>query len=291
MATRKLVLEELFQTNAHFQEYAPGFDTSDNFKSYNANALGVKKEITDLISLENWNEIVASGDSDELEALRLAVANKVLYKYAIFRVVTDRKNDRGDTYKYELEKMQRQYIDNYHSAMNTLFEIISADGSVYDLSDTYIGKMMDGLRISTVEDFQRNYYIDTSFLYFVRTIPIQRNLLLSKFEGYYTKLDDKERNDLKDKLDMALVHNIVADSLLQFDLIEFPPTMHSYFDDNTLSRSGKDENNRSKEIASKLLQDANNTLSNIDLILADTTLDRGLARNFNREEYKFYGLM
>lgn len=288
MAKKKYILEELFDTLASFQNYAPGFDTTDDFKSLNANAMSVKKEVTDLITLDNWNKIIATADSPELESLRLAVANKVYYKYAIFRVVTDRKNERGDTYKYELEKMQRQYIENFHSAMDSLLSIISVEDSGYRWEDTNISKMMDGLRIKNVEEFQRNYYIDTSFLYFIRTVPIQRDLLLTTYDAYYQKIENKDRDELKAKLDMALVHNIVADSLIQFDLIEFPPTMHSYFDDNTLSRNGKDERSRSQQMSDRLLQKANDLLDTIDLILSESSVDSGIGNSLNEEGNKHY---
>lgn len=284
------ILSELFRTNAHFQKYAPGYDTSDNFDNYNANAMSVKKEINDLITLHNWDAIIATTDTEELEALRLAVANKTLYKYAIFRIVSDRKSERGDTYKYEFETMRRQYIDNYHSAMSTLLPIIAKEDSAYNWADTPIAKMMDGLQILDVEHFQRNYYIDTSFLYFVRTIPIQRNLLLTTYKAYYEKLTDKNREDLSEKLDMALVYNIVSVSLRQFDLIEFPPTMHSYFDDNTLSRNGKDERNRAEKLADKFLEDANSMLGNIDLALTDQSGDSSMGLNINKAGNKFYFL-
>lgn len=288
MAKPKYILEELFADLNTFQNYAPGYDASDTFQAYNANAMSVKKEIVDLITLLNWEQIKATNESDELEALRLAFANKLLYKYAIFRVVSDRKNERGDVYKNELEKMQRQYIDNYHSAMDSLLSILSDSSFGYQWADTPIAIMMDGLRIENVKQFQRNYYIDTSFLYFIRTVPIQRNLLITTYNGYYSKLEEKNRLDLKEKLDMALVYNIVADSLCRFDLIEFPSTMHSYFDDNTLSRNGKDERSNAQKVSDKLQQQANETLSNIDLALSESSADVDISTNRNKEGNKYY---
>lgn len=280
------ILKELFPAFADFIDSAPNVDSSITFQSLNATALSTRKTIADVISIPIWNQIASQSDTTALTYLRSAWANLTMYRHKIFFAVNNRLEKKGDTYKYELEAMKRQYIDNYHNAMDSLLDIISHDSS-YNWSDTWMAKAMSDLKIKTVLDFQRFYYIDTSYLYFIRTVPIQKKELLQTFAGYYDKI--ASRPDLLPNLDTALVYTIVARSLLQFDIIEFPPTIRNYFDDNTLSRNGKDERSAVTDLANSFLDDAAVLLNNIDLALqTGSTVFTGT--DLNKEENKYYGM-
>lgn len=151
-----------------------------------------------------------------------------------------------------------------------------------------MARQMKGLRLRTVLDFESFYSIDTSYLYFIRTVPIQKKELLLTFNGYFEKLDAAGRNDLLPNLDTALVYTIIARTLLQFDIIELPPTIRNYFDDNTLSRNGKDERDALTNMANDFLSDANKLLGNIDLALTDDSGNLDTGTNLNDEGNKYY---
>ncbi|GAB6121012.1 hypothetical protein [Dysgonomonas termitidis] len=283
-----LVLTQLFPTLADFTEAAPGVEKAGvNFASLNAMAISARKSITGVISESIWTQIAGETDTDALMYLRSAWANRIMYGYHIFITVSNRHEKKADTYKYELEAMRRQYIDNYHNAMDSLLHILSEDPA-YNWSNTWIARQMDGLRLLTVLDFEAFYSIDTSYLYFMRTVPIQKKELLMTFNGYYEKLNAAGRNDLLPNLDTALVYTIIARTLLQFDIIELPPTIRNYFDDNTLSRNGKDERDALTNMADNFLSDADSLLGNIDLALTDSSGDVDTGTNLNDEGNKYY---
>lgn len=280
------ILKEIFPDFADFREAAPGVDSNLKFPDLNSTAISSKKIISEIITKEIWDEVATGSNQEALMYLRSAYANMVMYKHQIFLSVQNRLNDKGDTYKYEIEAMKRQYVDNYHNAMDSLLHILSQDAS-YNWSDTWYAKQTESLQIKDVFDFQNYYYIDTSFLYFIRTVPIQKKELLQTFQGYYNKI--KDRQDLLPNVSFALVYTIIARSLQQFDLIEFPPTIRNYFDDNTLSRNGKDERSAMLNMADNFLGDASGILDNIDLTLqGDEDIDINSGNTDNREENKYY---
>lgn len=283
-----LVLNQLFPTLADFIEAAPGVEkTGVTFASLNAVAISARKSITGVISGDIWNQIAGETDTDALMYLRSAWANRIMYGYNVFVSVGNRHEKKADTYKYELEAMRRLYIDNYHNAMDSLLHILSEDPA-YNWSDTWMARQMEGLRLRTVLDFESFYSIDTSYLYFIRTVPIQKKELLLTFNGYFEKLDAAGRDDLLPNLDTALVYTIIARTLLQFDIIELPPTIRNYFDDNTLSRNGKDERDALTNMANDFLSDANKLLGNIDLALTDDSGNLDTGTNLNDEGNKYY---
>lgn len=283
-----LVLNQLFPTLADFIEAAPGVEkTGVTFASLNAVAISARKSISGVISGDIWSQIAGETDTDALMYLRSAWANRIMYGYNVFVTVGNRHEKKADTYKYELEAMRRLYIDNYHNAMDSLLHILSEDPA-YNWSDTWMARQMEGLRLRTVLDFESFYSIDTSYLYFIRTVPIQKKELLLTFNGYFEKLDAAGRDDLLPNLDTALVYTIIARTLLQFDIIELPPTIRNYFDDNTLSRNGKDERDALTNMANDFLSDANKLLGNIDLALTDDSGNLDTGTNLNDEGNKYY---
>lgn len=282
------ILNELFSTLADFRESAPNVNSTVTFQELNASAISVRKTIRDIISGDIWNTIASETDTDARMYLRSAWSNRIMYGQSIFVAVSNRHEKKGDTYKYELETIKRQYIDNYHNAMDSLLDILSKTPA-YNWDSTWMARQMKDLKIKTVLDFQVYYYVDTSYLYFIRTVPIQKKEMLLTFNSYYDRISG--RPDLLPNLDTALVYTIIARTLQQFDIIELPPTIRNYFDDNTLSRNGKDERDAINNMASGFLSDADSLLGNIDLALTDTSADINIGTNLNDEENKYYAML
>lgn len=279
------ILNQLFPNLADFRESAPNVESTTDFKELNATAISTRKTIIGIISEPIWNKIKVETDTDALMYLRSAWANRTMFAQKIFVAVKNRVEKKGDTYKYELEAMKRQYIDNYHNAMDSLLQILSNDTS-YNWESSWMAKQMATLKIKSVLDFEAYYHIDTSYLYFIRTVPIQKKELLLTFNSYYDKIES--RNDLLPNLNTALIYTIIARTLQQFDIIELPPTIRNYFDDNTLSRNGKNERDAIGTMVDTFLSDAGSLLENIDLALTEGTTNVDTGTDVNDEANKYY---
>lgn len=280
------VLDQIFPTVADMQDSCPGFDGNKTFQQINSSAISARKIILDIITKPIWDKIAAETDSDELMYLRVAFANLTMYKDGIFHIIDERKSTNTTVYKYEYEQMKRQYIDNHYNALDSLIAILEADTDKYQWSETHYAKLRESLKIRTAMDFNTYYPIDTSFLYFFRTIPLQRQILNEFVADYYGKVVG--RTDLLERLNSALVNLTVASSLTKFDIIEFPPTMRSLFDDNTANRSGKDEQTAIERVAVGLTAKATDILNNIDMVLTDPATNIDTGTNFNEESNPYY---
>ena len=72
-------------------------------------------------------------------------------------------------------------------------------------------------------------------------------------------------------LKRCLAKQTITIALRRFDMIEFPATIRSLFDESKVNRSGKDEQDRMLSVASSLADEVKQDLANIDLLLTTET--------------------
>lgn len=281
-------INDLFQNIAEFREMVPGISANLEFSELNSSAISARKQIRNIITSDLWDQIKSETDSDAHLYLSNAFANLIMHKALIFDVIAKRMSGTADVYKHELETMRRQYIDNYYNAMDSLIQELSENSAYSEkwrASSDY--KLIDELKIKTTAEFNSFYGIDMSYLFFFRSISIQREILLDGISDTFVKA--VEREDLIKKLKLALSHLVVAMAITRFDIIELPATIRSLFDEQKTSRSGSDEQNRILALASELRGNAMNIVSGVELALSEPdTSDIVSETSMNREEDKIY---
>lgn len=281
-------INDLFQNIAEFREMVPGISANLEFSELNSSAISARKQIRNIITSDLWDQIKSETDSDAHLYLSNAFANLIMHKALIFDVIAKRMSGTADVYKHELETMRRQYIDNYYNAMDSLIQELSENSAYSEkwrASSDY--KLIDELKIKTTAEFNSFYGIDMSYLFFFRSISIQREILLDGISDTFVKA--VEREDLIKKLKLALSHLVVAMAITRFDIIELPATIRSLFDEQKTSRSGSDEQNRILALASELRGNAMNIVSGVELALSEPdTSDVVSETSMNREEDKIY---
>ena len=273
----KNILFSLFDSLATFSEYVQGVETSNTLDDMQSSGRTAKKRVESVISPSVFSAIVDSEDEALLDALRSAVANMTLSVQLVFDTINRRKAG-TDVYKYELEQMRRAYTENYFNAMDTLISTLTS--TVPKESDTtspaakwrearYF-KLIDNCQIKSADDFDTIYPIDLSYLFFFRTVPLQKETLDERLSAYYDKTDDDR---IIAMLNLALAKKTIAKALRRFDILEFPPTIRNLFDDNTASRNGKDEHGNALALADRLDAEADQLLENVDMLLDGDTTD------------------
>ncbi len=273
------ILQELFPTIAEFRKYAPYAESNITFDQLNSSAVSAKKMMIIILTKDVYSEIVKV-DGELKEALCMAMANLTMAKQLIFDIVSKRKND-VDIYKHEQETMRRSFIENYFNAMDTVIQLLDTEDKFPSWKETRYKKLLDGLRIQSTEDFDMLYSIDLSYLFFFRTIPIQKEALDDGLSAYFERAEGKE--DVLRMLHRCLAKQTIAIALRRFDIIEFPPTIRSLFDDSKASRSGKDEQERMLALSASLMDEVKQELANIDLILtSDSSGSVDTNTSFNR---------
>lgn len=257
------ILQELFPTVSEFRKYAPYAESNITFDQLNSSAISAKKQIVIILTKKVYSEIVPT-EGELKDALCMAMANLTMAKQLIFDIVSKRKDD-VDIYKHEQETMRRSFIENYYNAMDTAIQLLDTEEEFPSWKETRYKKLLDGLKIQSTEDFDMLYSIDLSYLFFFRTIPIQKEALDDGLSGYFERAENKE--DILRMLHRCLAKQTISIALRRFDIIEFPSTIRSLFDDSKASRSGKDEQERMLALAASLANEVKQELVNIDLLL------------------------
>ena len=279
-----MILTDLFVDIADFRSFAPYVESNVTFEELNSSALSAKKQIIIILSKAVYEEVCKDQPNETKAALKSAMANLTLAKQMVFDVIKRRKDD-IDIYKHEQESMRRAYQDNYFNAMDTLIQLLTEGSESWKKTRYY--KLLETLRIRTADEFDTLYPIDQSYLFFFRTVPLQQEALDDGLRGYFDRAQDKE--ETTNMLLRCLAKQTVAIALRRFDIIEFPPTIRSLFDDSTASRSGKDEQQRMLDLASQLNNEVQNALADIDLILNSSSGGSvDTETSFNRPDDKIY---
>lgn len=269
------ILVDIFKNFSTFSLYAPGVETNMDLNDLRSSGLTARKRIEIIISRAVFDELLKEEENSPLmEALRAAMANMTMATQIIFDSVNRRKSE-VNVYKYELEAMKRSYMENYCNAIDTLVQLLSepTEGDIAELwRKTPYYPILERCEIKTMDQMDSIYPIDASYLYFFRTIPLQKETLDEVMSIYFEKLTDDNRERIRPILLLALVKKTIAKSLRRFDILEFPSTIRNLFDDSHAARSGKDESSAIFALADRLDREAEELLSNADTLLSSETV-------------------
>ncbi|MBF1570162.1 MAG: hypothetical protein HXO21_02050 [Prevotella sp.] len=269
------ILVDIFKNFSTFSLYAPGVETNMDLNDLRSSGLTARKRIETVISRAVFDELLKEKeDSPLMEALRAAMANMTMANQIIFDSVNRRKGE-VNVYKYELEAMKRSYMENYCNAIDTLVQLLSepTEGEIAELwRKTPYFPILERCEIKTMDQMDSIYPIDASYLYFFRTIPLQKETLDEVMSIYFEKLTDDNRERIRPILLLALVKKTIAKSLRRFDILEFPSTIRNLFDDSHAARSGKDESSAIFALADRLDREAEELLSNADTLLSSESV-------------------
>lgn len=269
------ILVDIFKNFSTFSLYAPGVETNMDLNDLRSSGLTARKRIETVISRAVFDELLKEKeDSPLMEALRAAMANMTMANQIIFDSVNRRKGE-VNVYKYELEAMKRSYMENYCNAIDTLVQLLSepTEGEIAELwRKTPYFPILERCEIKTMDQMDSIYPIDASYLYFFRTVPLQKETLDDVMSIYFEKLTDDNRERIRPILLLALVKKTIAKSLRRFDILEFPSTIRNLFDDSHAARSGKDESSAIFALADRLDREAEELLSNADTLLSSESV-------------------
>lgn len=269
------ILVDIFKNFSTFSLYAPGVETNMDLNDLRSSGLTARKRIETVISRAVFEELLKEEENSPLmEALRAAMANMTMANQIIFDSVNRRKSE-VNVYKYELEAMKRSYMENYCNAIDTLVQLLSepTEGAIAELwRKTPYYPILERCEIKTMDQMDAIYPIDASYLYFFRTVPLQKETLDEVMSIYFEKLTDDNRERIRPILLLALVKKTIAKSLRRFDILEFPSTIRNLFDDSHAARSGKDESSAIFALADRLDREAEELLSNADTLLSSESV-------------------
>ena len=270
------ILTELFHDFATSSRYAPGVETNMDLNDLQSSGLSARKRIETAISTAVFRAIITEPEGSFLvEGLRSAMANITMATQLIFDSINRRKND-VNLYKYEIEAMKRAYMENYCNALDTIVQsLMDAEVKEFDAASpaalwrqTRYFSILSDCEIKSMPDFDMIYPIDASYLFFFRTVALQKETLDEVMSAYFAKLTDDNSPRVRRMLLLALVKKIVAKALRRFDILEFPATIRNLFDDNKAFRHGSTEAGDCLKLADRLDREAEELIANADTLLS-----------------------
>ena len=281
------MLKELFDTLSQFTLYVQGVDTSNTLDDLEPSARLAQKAVASITTAPVYNAIIASDDDELLEALRSAMANRIMSIQVMHDAVNRRRSGGTDTYRYEVEQMQRNYMQGYYAAMDELLRLLDSTIDADDVAspaaiwqNSRYGRLLAQCRLRRTEDFDAIYPIDLSYHFFYRTVPLQIEALQTCLQPYYTRIEEASpspsapvpeasASGLTTQLNLALAKLTIAKALRRFDIGEFPATLRNLFADSKETRTARDERTDAQRLASDLEAEVNTLLENIDMVLSD----------------------
>ncbi len=271
---------------AAFSGYAPGIDTNYTLDDLKAAGLSTQKQVESVISADVLAAIVDCTEESLLTPLRTAVANRTMVNNAIFAAYQQRKAG-TDVYKYEVEQMRRSYMENYYNAMDSLLVVLAHLAPEDPISEAWQSSryyaLLESVRIKSAADFDAIYNIDDSYLFFFRTLSVQKEVIDTNLGSYYDKASDNER--AVSLLNLVLCKKVVAIALRRFDILECPATVRNLFDDSTVSGQRKDERQQADLLADRLDSEAAELLDLVDtLMTSESQTDVSSYSAFNRPD-------
>lgn len=288
----KNVLVDIFHDFGTFSKYAPGVETNMDLNDLRSSGITAKKRIEAIITAPVFEAIVSREGTTLHEAICSAMANMTMASQLVFDSINRRKN-KIDVYKYEIEGMKRSYMDNYYNAMDTvIMELMATDVAPDDVDspaalwkNSRYSHIINACKIKSADIFDSIYPIDLSYFFFFRLLPLQKETLDERLSAYYDKLTVGNVNRIEPVLTLALVKKTIAKSLRRFDILEFPPTIRNLFDDSHASRSGKDEHEAALTLADRLDLEAEELIANADTLLStESSTDFCSTSAYNRPD-------
>lgn len=245
-------------------KYAPGVDASltiDNLRPSNFNA---RKTIRSVLSVEVFDAIAKLESTDEQRiALCGSLANLTMYGYKVFEAVNKRINQCKEVYRYELDAMRREYINNHFTYIDTLIGLLETDEK-FKQSPLYLLK--EKLLIKSLDQFESYYPIDGSYFFFYRTLHLQRDIIEDQISSRVNLEEALKKEKHKKKLEKATVLLTISKSLEMFDVYELPANIKNTGSANRISTDKLyDEKWKSERILS-LEKEAHSLITNVERV-------------------------
>ena len=167
------------------REYAPGVDGSLQEQTIRPYLRPAHKTVAQIIGSDVFNRVAGMETGALTDALRAAVANRIMYDYKLFETIRKRQTEQSDTYKYELQAMQDTYLGYYYDALDSLIRGLNAVDDLPEWKQTPACKAHDALLIRNAAEIQEFYGIDSSDYFFWASTFIQRRFR----DDYLTGID------------------------------------------------------------------------------------------------------
>lgn len=273
---------DYFEDIIAFALYAQGVDSSMDIDALYPSYIVGKSRIEKILGADVYDKIKNEDNFTLQEVVKTALANYSMYEYLPF---SNFKRDREkQMYKYQLDMAREQYLSCAWMAMDDLLQKLDkSDIEEWKKSKLFIER--ENLIIKDAQSFEYYYSINTSSLFYYKTLYLQREIIN---ENLIPRLGKELLTNHADKAELIkrlLCYSVMARAVQSFDVAELPSNIRAKLS-NEYSKDNSFELIREK-LYQTIMEKVNQYYSALDSSLASNRGVGGI-KNINKETHKFY---
>lgn len=226
-------MADILATISEYMKYAPGVDASLSIDNLRPSSLSAKKKICAVIGDVVFVNISEANDDDESKKLlKGAWANLTMYAYKVFEAVNKRVNQGKEVYRYELDAMRKEYMNNFYAYIDGLIKKLESNE---EFKKTRLYTLKNSVIIKSLEEFEDYYPIDSSYYFYYQLLPIQRKVIDEKISTSINLKLALQNQKHKKKVENAVVLYCISESLKMFDIYELPNNIKNTWSANRIA--------------------------------------------------------
>lgn len=239
-------IKNLYSNSSEIRKFVQGLDASVDLLTLTPPFTQALRCVRNTLTQPVFDALLISHSS----LIKECVANLLMFNYSKHEALR-RRQQGTELYRYELEQMQSDYLDNYQSSLDELFK--QAETDCPEWVNAPMCKQLTALLVNSVQEFNRYYPIGSSYYFFYLTIAIQYEVITNQLHSIdCLKLEESMQLVLK----RACAFYTIALAITRFDYSQLPSTIRN----NRAEPSSGGDNDRLIKLANSLRADANEQL-------------------------------
>lgn len=235
-------IKALYANAAEIRQYVQGLDASVDLSTLTPPFTQALRSVRNTLTQPVFDALLAT----HTPLVKECVANLLMFNYSKHEALR-RRQQGTELYRYELEQMQSDYLDNFQSSLDELFS--TAEISCPQWANTPISKRLSALLVNSVQDFSAYYPIGSAYYFFYLTMAIQSEVIANQLHSIdYSALGSSEQNNIK----RACVFYTIALAITRLDYSQLPATIRN----NRVEPSSRGEDDRLTTLSRSLCSDA-----------------------------------
>ncbi|MEG1934400.1 MAG: hypothetical protein RR141_00270, partial [Rikenellaceae bacterium] len=231
-------IKTLYANAADIRKYVQGLDASVDLSTLTPPFTQALRYVRSTLTQTVFDALLITHSS----LVKECVANLLMFNYSKHEALR-RRQQGTELYRYELEQMQSDYLDNFQSSLDELFS--TAEISCPEWANTPISKRLSALLVNSVQEFSTYYPIGSAYYFFYLTIAIQSEVIANQlFSIDYLTLESIQQSNIK----RACVFYTIALAIARLDYSQLPCTIRN----NRVETSSRGADDRLSTLARSL---------------------------------------
>lgn len=263
---------DFFADIADFKDVVPGIDSSTQLQHMQASHERSKQKIVSVIGAGLYDELktafTGAPDPEETEAIEFmqgAHGNLIAYFELISKVIAKKKEE-VNYYRYEIQKMEETYLDNFAVNMDLLLDYLDANTAFFTdwlNNETYL-KRQDLILKSSVA-FNEVFPTGGSAYFFSLIVPLQYQVIELDILPRVAVADIPA--ELTKIVQYYVAYRTMAKAVLLVDFADFPKSLRQKLYVEESKKKGQSTESPAERYANQFNAEAARYLAKIDFQL------------------------